>query len=469
MSRRRSLLPRSTLPLLLLVLVAAGWLHWGGWRRPAVVTADLLTTMPDSVVSLRWLAPGDRVLLRRRGSRWELSGNVRDAVDPRRMNELLHELATLQAEILPDAVGDSTRFGLGPRSPRLLLTMLDGRRRLLRFGLQNQATGRVYGLQAGPGRILALPSKLIELLGALPDRVRARELWPGFTRQGIDTVTIRHRGRSPAVLVRRAGRWWWRADTVPAAELPGWWTDLLDRLPARRRQDASGRWWLCDEARVRELLVELGATRIKDLSPAAVAAGTLLTIRVADRYGDQRHRVDFCPPEAATLVDAWRDGGNVAVRTIGSALRLARRPAREVLATSVLTWPVRDADSLRVVWVGIDSFTAVREDREWTVPGATSSTHPTPGETARDLTLHLDRLRIAALAPRGNAPRDWSLLFRITIWRRRPGAPPREVLLVGSPVGGASAWLPASRFLCRIDHGLLTTLRAVCSMPWVRR
>ena len=463
-------LPASTWPLLLLLLLAAGW-WWRAAPRHRPDSVPLLTVPPDSVITLAWRAPERHVLLRRtRTGGWRLDGTVRDAVDPAAVAELLDALAGARAAVLAPLGPDSTAYGLQIGSPGLLLVTRGGRACDLRLGRRNPATGRVYGRLAGRPWLLALPGDLVSTLGSLPDRVRARTLWPGFTWEAAETLRLRRPGAAAAVLALGTdGRWWWRADTVPAAGRPAWWDRWQRWYDGRRRRDGAGEWWLCDRAAVRELLVELQETRVKALAPASGDADTAVTVMVAGALPGTGHRADFKPPHAATRADAWRDGAGVAVETIGRVVPLATRPPARFLATGVLDWPVADADSLQVVWVGIDSFRARRGESGWAVPGAPAGgPPPAPGQVVADLVLRLDRLAVAEVAPPGapeTGPRE--VRFRITLWRSAPGAPLRERLLLGLLDGRPTAWSPAARRRCRIGPEILTTLRAVCAAGWV--
>jgi len=470
---RLAFLPRSSLFLLLAIAAAALWLYRGRGGPPAAQRqVRLFPVAVDSVRELRWQTPERSVVLRRAGARWSLSGDVDDVVDPRETADLLAELTGLTAEIIPDALADTVVFGFRPFSPRLELVDLAGRRWRLRLGQQNQATGRVYGLRDGVPAVLALPGDLVGLVGALPDRVRARELWPGFAWQAVETLAIRPPGRAAwDLFVQRDGRWWYRVRGDAAARVPDWYRRHQRWYDDRRLTGTDGTWWLAAGDAVDELLVELATARVKELVPAGAAAETLAVVRVADRYGSQRHRLDLCPPTVAGRADAWRDGSADAVHVIGALSRLVARPLIDMLATSVVTWSVVRADSLRCVWVGRDSFRAVRRDGGWEVPGAPDGGgHPTPGETVHDLALHMERLAIRDVSPPGEAPRDWSPLFRITIWRSLPGAPAREVLLVGGEglPPRPAAWSPALRRRCGIDRSLLTTLTAIFASSWLR-
>lgn len=493
MPRRGAILPRSLLPLAVLLVVAGGWLLLDGRGRPGGGGAggpgsggEGIRPFPfapaDVVLIEIGRADGALALARDAGGAWRFSRGCDDRADDVAAAELAEILAGVTASpLLPEtAAGEvAVRLGLaGPEAVTLRLTASDGRSAACTVGLRNPVRGACYALVDGRPGTWSVPYTLRVRLLSLPDIARLRRLWPPFLPAEVETLALRPAGAGAPDLFARddAGAWWVRVPAdgpARAGALFAAYTRLYGDREARRDGAA---WWRAQDRAIDNLAFELGRTDVELFGPREApaeslrAAGLLpapLSVRVVLR-GGATLRVAIGGPDGEGNLFALRDGLPHLLRIGATAGGLAAAPLADFLRGDALPFALAGADSLTLQRAGGGTVRAWRRDGGWSTSLVTSSgAGPSAADLVEDLVTTLDRLPIVRPlppAPAGREPLAAPDRFALTAWRGGAAAPALEARfgrLAADGAAPAALWLPASGQLLVVPDALLIGLRAL--------
>lgn len=455
--RLRTAVPRSTWLLLGLLAPAALWL-WLGAGDPGPVRGPLFPDLEAGVDRLTVRTPRGLTRLDRTVDGWRLTGTVSDRVDDEAVASLLSDLAAAEqsAPLDGDAGRSPAEYGLGAGSAREIVVEGPRGRRVVGVGLQNPALGHYHALD-GDGRLVLVTEGLVALLDGLPEQVRARVLWPGFSRAAADTYVIRYAvDDTPQRFVRDgAGRWWWLSNAASLERIDPVLRAYQGAADDRRRVDAAGTWWRARDrvlGNLGALLEDLRVQSFPNLQGGSERAGGP-EIRLLDGRGG--HRVVFGPEAGEAELLAWRDDAPDPLVVLDRIRRDWTATLNDALHADVLTRGLAGVDSFALANADLGRAVIVPDaDGGWRVPTADADDQRA-GLVAGDLVFLLEHLVIRGLLP---APAEgeplWSgaPAFRLDAWRTGPGAPSHEGAVFGidGTSGRPAAWIADSRLLLEV-------------------
>lgn len=460
---RAPFIPRSFWLLLLAAAALAVWLlrDGGDPERPA----PLVPVAAADVVRVAVTGGAGAVELRRGAEGWSLHGDLRDALQPGAVDDVVAALAAARrtgASLPPDPA-----YGLDdPDALQVAVAAADGRAWSLVLGAVNPVTGALYVL-ADDGRVHLAEPAIRDRLARLPDSVRARAAWPaGPAAVAADTVTLRRGDAAPWTFARdRLERWWWRAPVPLPADATGVAGAYRAVADDRLRRDGDADWWLADDRRLRNLLSALADAPVMTFHagdrPLLGDDGRTPPLTLAVSAGGERRSYVLGGITAGGRLDAWRSPARRGFET--------RAELREIADVSLADWLHADALTLRL---------AVADSFALAMPHAGAATaHPVladpdrphaprdgwapvrgaadPDEALGDLAHLVDRLtmgEVRGLEPDPSRVFDDQPRLTLTTWQRGPGLPPVQVLEIGVARGRDAV---VAR---RPDDGLVVTV-----------
>ena len=497
MSRGSIILPRSLLPLAVLLAVAGGWLLLDGRGRQTDGGAEALRDPGGRGIRLVPFLPADIALIevdridgvlalaRGAAADWRFTRGCDDRADDAAATELAGIVAETSAFSLlaETATGEeAARFGLsGDDAVTLRVTARDGRTAVCTVGLRNPVRDACYALVAGRSGTWTVPYTLRVRLLSLPDIVRLRRLWPGFVPATVETLALRPAGAVAPDLFARdgAGAWWLRVPADGSARA-GTVFAAYARLYGDRETRRDGvAWWRAQDRAVDNLAFHLGQIDVKLFGARDAPAETLrtagllpapLSLRVALRGGETL-RVAFGGPDGDGNLFALRDGRSHLLRVGAAIAGVAAAPLADFLRTDALPFALSGADSFTLKHPGRATVHAWRRDRVWStslvsLPGA----GPSASELVEDLVLTLDRLPIVRPlppTPAGRNPLAGENRFVLTAWRAGRSVQDLEAHFGRLTAGGdadsapAALWMPATGQLLVVPEEIVSSLRAL--------
>lgn len=497
MSRRSVILPRSLLPLAVLLAVAGGWLLLDGRGRPNDGGAEGPRGPDGEGIRFVPFAPADIVLIevdrtdgafalaRGVAGAWRFTRGCDDRVDDAAATELAGIMAETRALSLlaETAAGEeAARFGLsGSDAVTLRVTARDGRMSACTVGLRNPVRAACYALIDGRRGTWTVPYTLRVRLLSLPDIVRLRRLWPGFVPATVETLALRPAGAAAPDLFARDGdgAWWLRVPADGSARAGAVFAAYVrlygDRVARRDGAD----WWRAQDRTIDNLMFQLGQTDVKlfgarEAPPETLrAAGLLpspLSVRAVLRGGEMLRAV-FGGLDGDGNLSALRDGRPHLLR-IGAAIAgVASAPLAGFLRTDALPFALSGADSFTLKNPGRATVRAWRRDKVWSTSLVSlSGTGPSAADLVQDLLLTLDRLPIVRPLPpppSGRDPLARESRFVLTVWRAGRSVPELEAHFGRMEAGGdaasapAALWLPATGQLLVVPGEIVSSLRAL--------
>ncbi len=497
MPRRSVDLPRSLLPLAVLLAVAGGWLLLDGRGRPTDGDAEASRGPDGAEIRLVPFTPADIALIEvdrtagvlalARGDAgvWRFTRGCDDRADDAAVMELAGNIVESSASSLlaETAAGEeAARFGLsGDDAVTLRVTARDGRMAACTVGLRNPVRAACYALIDGRRGTWTVPYTLRVRLLSLPDLVRLRRLWPGFVPATVETLALRPAGAVAPDLFARdaAGDWWLR---VPAdgsaragAVFAAYARFYADRVTRRDGAD----WWRAQDRIIDNLTFQLGQADVKLFGAREAPAETLraagllpapLSVRVALRDG-QTLRVAFGVADGEGNLYALRDGRPHLLRVGAAIAGVVAAPLADFLRTDALPFALSGADSFTLNDTVRATVRAWRRDKVWStslvpLPGA----GPSATDLVKDLLIAFDRLPIVRPLPPMMAGRDplaSESRFVLTAWRAGRPVPDLEAHFGRMGVSGdavsapAALWMPATGQLLIVPEEIVLSLRAL--------
>lgn len=497
MPRGSVILPRSLLPLVVLLAVAGGWLLLDGRGRPTDGDAEASRDPDGAGVRLVPFEPADIALIevertagvlafsRDVAGAWRFTRGCDDRADDAAATELAGIIVETSALSLlaETATGEeAARFGLsGDDAVTLRVTARDGRTAACTVGLRNPVRAACYALVAGRPGTWTVPYTLRVRLLSLPDIVRLRRLWPGFAPATVETLALRPAGAVAPDLFARdgAGAWWLRVP-VDGSARAGTVFAAYARLYGDRetRRDGTA-WWRAQDRAVDNLTFQLGQIDVKLFGAREAPAETLraagllpapLSVRVALRGGETL-RVAFGHPDGDGNQFALRDGRSHLLRVGAAVAGVAATPLADFLRTDALPFALSGTDSFTLKDAGRATVRAWRRDSVWStslVP--LSGAGPSAADLVKDLLVTLDRLPIVRPlppVPAGRDPLARESRFVLTVWRAGRSVPDLEAHFGRMEAGGdaasapAALWMPATGQLLVVPAEIVFSLRAL--------
>jgi hypothetical protein len=497
MPRGSVILPRSLLPLAVLLAVAGGWLLLDGRGRSTDDGAEASRGPEGAGIRLFPFASADIALIevdradgvlaftRGDGGDWRFTRGCDDRADDAAATELAGIIVETSAlSLLTETVTgeEASRFGLsGDDAVTLRVTARDGRTVACTVGLRNPVLAACYALVDGRPGTWTVPYTLRVRLLSLPDIVRLRRLWPGFVPATVETLALRPAGAAAADLFARddAGVWWLR---VPAdgsaragAVFAAYARLYADRVTRRDGVD----WWRAQDRAIDNLTFQLGQIDVKLFGAREAPAETLqaagllpapLSVRVVLRGGDTLLAA-FGDLDGDGNLFALRDGRSHLLRVGAAVAGVAAAPLTGFLRTDALPFALSGADSFTLENAGHATVRAWRRDKVWStslvpLPGAGSSAV----DLVKDLLITLDRLPIVRPLPpvtSGRDPLARESRFALTVWRAGRAVPDFEAHFGWMEAGGDAAsgavalWMPATGQLLVVPEEIVSSLRAL--------
>ncbi len=498
MASARNAVPRSLLPLLLVLAVAVAWLaigERGGRHRPEPAGgpgADAIVPFPAAdVVRLEATLAGREVVLARSApDQWRLEGGVVDDVDPASVRGLLEKLCaeTASAPLPGGEKGDAADLGLTPSAARLRVASAGGAAVDLQIGEYNPVLDRCYAQGAGRAGVFTISTDLVSLLRELPDSVRRRWLWPAPAFADVETLARRPAGAAAADLFARdeRGRWWLRAPADGPRRVGPLFADY-DRLYGdRRRVEGGASWWRASDRALADLVFRLGETQVRRFGPAQAPPETLralglagepLAVRIALRGGVVL-RARFGPGGPGADVWAQREDYPGPLLVVASGPAAAAAPLAALVNIDALPFTLDAADSLTVERPDRPGVVRVwREGKKWrlraapsaaaaeSAAGARRAPGPRPEDVLGDLVTTLERLplvRPLPPAPAGHDPLAAPYRAVLTVWSPGEGAATAQLGLLAAGSGErAACWSPATGRLVEVPREILGTIKGM--------
>ena len=156
---------RTTLGVLLLVVVLAGSIWWFELRETTVSNGRedfLLPFAADSIESVQLEHTGVRFLLSRRGNNWVMISPIEAPCDAPLVDRLLTVLSEAQVE-QNVGKGEDARYGLDAPTSQMMITSMSGSSTLLQFGRINPLQTLVYVKKDESAEVLLTTSELLTL------------------------------------------------------------------------------------------------------------------------------------------------------------------------------------------------------------------------------------------------------------------------------------------------------------------
>ena len=497
MPRGSSILPRSLLPLAVLLAVAGGWLLLdvrgrptdGGAEAPRGPGGDGVRLVPFAPADIALIAvdraDGAFALARGAAGDWRFTRGCDDRADDAAATELAGIMAeTSASSLLPEtAAGEAAAgFGLsGDDVVTLRVTARDGRTAACTVGWRNPVRGACYALIDGRSGTWTVPYTLRVRLLSLPDIVRLRRVWPDFVPATVETLALRPAGAAAPDLFARdgAGAWWLRVPADGNARAGAVFAAYARLYDDRETRRDGADWWRAKDRALDDLTFQLGQTDVKLFGAREAPAETLqaagllpapLAVRIALRGGETL-RVAFGGAVGDGDLFALRDGRPNLLRVGANIGGVAAAPLADFLCTDALPFALARADSFTLEHAGHAPVRARRRDEAWSTslvspPGA----GPSAADLVKDLVMTLDRLPIVRPlppAPAGRDPLAGENRFALTVWRDGRPAPDPAVHFGRLAAGGdaaapeAAIWIPAIGRLLVVPGEIVTSLLAL--------
>jgi hypothetical protein len=477
--------PRATVPIGILVLVAAAWFLWGERQDNKAKRLDdggpLVPFPAQDVVRIEVQHHGQNINLVKFGETWQLTGQVQDRTDPLAVAGWLTSVCSAATSpVLFSSPLSAQRYGLTPATAWSLdLYRPEGPPLNLLVGTQNPVSGHHYATGAGRSGVFAVTSDLVQKLSALPTGVRLRSLWPAFEIAAVETVRLRSGRDQPDCLVRGSdGRWWLRQPADGTRRL-GWLVQAYTPHYQDRRQDLAGQiFWLANARQIDKLCHYLGRTQVGKFGPAPASQAEMTaaglnpptaTVSLVLRGEAEPLQADLGSEVDNDLVAARREGLNNLLFLQGKVKPLLMAPLAEFLETDVFGFAWAVVDSFLLQGEPGQTIKAIRSDTGWRSSGAPGSSLPLSAKQAgvilRDLELYFERLAIQEVFPAhpDSCPLVLAGQTSLTAWGAFPGGATALEAVFGTLLPGpqTAVYFPETGQLLGIAPDLLITYRSV--------
>jgi len=209
---------RGTLLLAILAALSASLLLFSAGNRSRSATEPLLRISPADATRITIIEGGGAVVLTKKNGIWSIEGDGADRADARMVRSLLNNAASLlPLDVLParDLKGPVSPAALGLDKPKRTLTIEDGKRHTIRFGIEGAAPGRVY-VRLGSGGPVYLVSSEVASTAFQPSREFRDSRLTSLTPERVAGVSYSKEGALQQLQLRKTGAGWTIGSPVTA-------------------------------------------------------------------------------------------------------------------------------------------------------------------------------------------------------------------------------------------------------------
>jgi len=209
---------RGTVLLAILAALAASLLLFSGGSLSRSAMEPLLQISPADATRITIIEGGGAVVLEKKSGIWRIEGDGGDRADARMVRSLLNNAASLlPLDVLParDLKGPVSPTALGLDKPKRTLTIEDGRRHTIRFGIEGAAPGKVY-VRLGSGGPVYLVSSEVASSAFHPSREFRDTRLTSLTPERVAGVTYSKGAALQQLQLRKTGAGWTIGSPVTA-------------------------------------------------------------------------------------------------------------------------------------------------------------------------------------------------------------------------------------------------------------
>jgi len=388
-----SLLPKSVVPLLILIVVAVIWLVID--RDPPEQNKFLLDMKFESISSVEILHDDIVVEIAKTDSGYSLSGTVNDKADQEAISKFLRSLCNLKVVEIP-VVTDGASVGLG----QLSITAFDGEKTVTcRLGKMNPVSGDYYMACSNRPEIVTIDGLFVSLLNNIPFSLRQRLLF-GEEAEYAEIIKVRFPGSEKFdEFVKDGDSWWLVNNSGDDSRLGEVVTRRRDLYNDRTRDGA----YQADENLISNLLFIARSAKVTHSSTVKIEPPVSAAISIGSTI------VEFSY-SGKEQVECWRNSNPYPLKVNKKLFNYAFGNLQTWLMTKVTDIEISSADSLRVSVLGLTPITAQKESDNWVVEDQDL------GDQFSDLALEIERMEIVSVLDTEEYPLAEISRANIEIW-----------------------------------------------------
>ncbi|MCP4144048.1 MAG: DUF4340 domain-containing protein [bacterium] len=386
-------LPKSVIPLLLLIVVAVAWLVID--RDPPEQNKFLLDMTAESIANVEISFNDIVVEITKTDSGYLLSGTVNDNADQAATSNFLNRLCNLKVEEIP-VIADAATIDLG----QLTITAFDGEKTVTcRLGKMNPVSGDYYVACSNRPEIVTIDPVVVSLMSSIPFSLRQRLLF-GEDAEFAEKIKVRFPGsENYDEFVKDGGSWWlvnYSGDDSRLGKVVSVRRDLYND----RTRDGA---YQADENLISNLLFIAHSAKVTHSSTVEIEPPAAAAISIGSA------NVEFSFPEKEQI-ECWRNSNPYPMQVNKKLYEYAFGNLQTWLMTKVTDIKVSRSDSLRVSMLGLAPITAKKESGKWVVEGHNLS------DQFSDLSLELERMEIVSVLETEEYPLSERSRANIEIW-----------------------------------------------------
>jgi len=388
-----SLLPKSVVPLLILIVVAVIWLVID--RDPPEQNKFLLDMKFESISSVEILHDDIVVEIAKTDSGYSLSGTVNDKADQEAISKFLRSLCNLKVVEIP-VVTDGASVGLG----QLSITAFDGEKTVTcRLGKMNPVSGDYYMACSNRPEIVTIDGLFVSLLNNIPFSLRQRLLF-GEEAEYAEIIKVRFPGSEKFdEFIKDGDSWWLVNNSGDDSRLGEVVTRKRDLYNDRTRDGA----YQADENLISNLLFIARSAKVTHSSTVKIEPPVSAAISIGSTI------VEFSY-SGKEQVECWRNSNPYPLKVNKKLFNYAFGNLQTWLMTKVTDIEISSADSLRVSVLGLTPITAQKESDNWVVEDQDL------GDQFSDLALEIERMEIVSVLDTEEYPLAEISRANIEIW-----------------------------------------------------
>jgi len=388
-----SLLPKSVVPLLILIVVAVIWLVID--RDPPEQNKFLLDMKFESISSVEILHDDIVVEIAKTDSGYSLSGTVNDKADQEAISKFLRSLCNLKVVEIP-VVTDGASVGLG----QLSITAFDGEKTVTcRLGKMNPVSGDYYMACSNRPEIVTIDGLFVSLLNNIPFSLRQRLLF-GEEAEYAEIIKVRFPGSEKFdEFIKDGDSWWLVNNSGDDSRLGEVVTRRRDLYNDRTRDGA----YQADENLISNLLFIARSAKVTHSSTVKIEPPVSAAISIGSTI------VEFSY-SGKEQVECWRNSNPYPLKVNKKLFNYAFGNLQTWLMTKVTDIEISSADSLRVSVLGLTPITAQKESDNWVVEDQDL------GDQFSDLALEIERMEIVSVLDTEEYPLAEISRANIEIW-----------------------------------------------------
>jgi len=388
-----SLLPKSVVPLLILIVVAVIWLVID--RDPPEQNKFLLDMKFESISSVEILHDDIVVEIAKTDSGYSLSGTVNDKADQEAISKFLRSLCNLKVVEIP-VVTDGASVGLG----QLSITAFDGEKTVTcRLGKMNPVSGDYYMACSNRPEIVTIDGLFVSLLNNIPFSLRQRLLF-GEEAEYAEIIKVRFPGSEKFDEFIKDGDSWWLVNNSGDDSRLGEVVTRRRDLYNDRTKDGA---YQADENLISNLLFIARSAKVTHSSTVKIEPPVSAAISIGSTI------VEFSY-SGKEQVECWRNSNPYPLKVNKKLFNYAFGNLQTWLMTKVTDIEISSADSLRVSVLGLTPITAQKESDNWVVEDQDL------GDQFSDLALEIERMEIVSVLDTEEYPLAEISRANIEIW-----------------------------------------------------